>query len=90
MSYDSLSKNKKLLDNLYKRKIFKTNIFHKNNKDGYEWDDYDTTHYYPETESDPLHILVNCYKKHIFITKDYVKYYFQEGDKYKHIIIAKL
>ena len=68
MSYDSLSKNKKLLDNLYKRKIFKTNIFHDDNKDeNYEWDDYDTTHYYPETELDPSHILVNYQKKKIFI-----------------------
>ena len=36
MSYDSLSKNKKLLNDLYKRKIFKTNIFHDDNKDEYE------------------------------------------------------
>ena len=32
----------------------------------YEWDDYDTTHYYPETE----HILVN-YQRNIFVISQY-------------------
>ena len=77
------------LQAIYKRKLFKTNIFHDDNKEEYYWDDYDTTHYYPETENNPNHIIVNCQKKRIYITDDYVKYYYQEGDKYKYFIIAK-
>ena len=88
MSYNYLSKNNKLLTDLYKRKNFKNYIFHNSNNDeGYEWDDYDTTHFYPEIENNPIHIIVNSNRK-IYISKDYIKYFFQEGDVYKHIIIV--
>ena len=40
--------DKKLLQYLFQRKIFKNNYFLKDNEEGYEWDDYDTTHYYQE------------------------------------------
>ena len=39
--------NKKLVDNICKRKLFKTNTFHHNNtEEEYYWDDYDTTYGY--------------------------------------------
>ena len=81
MSYNYLSKNKKLLTNLYKRKKFKNYVFHNSNNNGYEWDDYDTTHFYPEIENNPVHIIVNSNRK-IYISKDYITYFFQEGDVY--------
>ena len=82
MSYNYLSKNKKLLTDLYKRKKFKNYIFHNNNNDGYEWDDYDTTHFYEE-EIHPKHTTDNIkedtknffeenHPHHIFMT-NYIK-----------------
>ena len=39
--------NNKLVNDLCKRKLFKTNVYHKNNSDEeYYWDDYDTTYSY--------------------------------------------
>ena len=48
MPYDSLTTNRKLLHYLFNRKIFKKNYFFADNEEGYEWDDYDTTHFYGE------------------------------------------
>ena len=78
MSYNYLSKNKKLLTDLYKRKIFKTNIFHNDNNDEYEWDDYDTTHFYEE-DNIPKHTTVS-------ITEDRKKF-FQENHPH-HIFMT--
>ena len=48
MSYDSLTKNRKLLNYLFNRKTFKNNYFNADNEEGYKWDDYDTTHFHEE------------------------------------------
>ena len=72
MPYDSLTKNRKLLNYLFNRKTFKNNYFNADNEEGYEWDDYDTTHFYQE-EKHKLNITIdnsifNVFKKiYIFI-----------------------
>ena len=91
MSYDSLTRDRNLIDYLFHRKIFKKNYFIEDNKEGYEWDDYDTTHFYPKVEDNPNHVIVNFFKdnyRKIHITKDYIKYFYQEGDVYKHFVIV--
>ena len=85
MSYNYLSKNKKLLTDLYKRKKFKNYIFHNSNNDGYEWDDYDTTHFY-EKDNKPKYIIVNVTKdnyKKIHIFRDDTTKFYQEDTNSK-------
>ena len=82
--------SKKLLTNLYKRKIFKTNIFHDDNNDGYEWDDYDTTHYYEE-DNNLNYIIVNVTKdnyKKIRIFRDDTTKFHQVDTIPKNIFIV--
>ena len=46
MEYDSFAKNKKILDKLYGRKVFKKHCFHLDNTEGFHWDNYDIYYYY--------------------------------------------
>ena len=48
MPYDVYTRNKRTLDNIYKRKLFKKHIFILDNTEGYFWDDYDISHIYRE------------------------------------------
>ena len=53
MSYDSFTKNKKILDKLYGKKVFKKHVFHMDNTEGFHWDDYDIGYIY-KYEEDPV------------------------------------
>ena len=46
MSYNSFTKNKKTLEKLYGRKVFKKHVFHINNGEGLHWDNHDVYYYY--------------------------------------------
>ena len=48
MPYDVYTRNKRTLDNIYNRKVFKKHVFILNNTEGYFWDDYDISHIYRE------------------------------------------
>ena len=47
--------NKKLVNDLYNRKLFKTHIFHRDNTDDeeYYWDDYDIKNYHTNNPKQP-------------------------------------
>ena len=40
MIYDSLARNRRILDNLFGRKVFKKHCFINDNEEGYKWDNY--------------------------------------------------
>ena len=44
MPYDVYTRNKRTLDNIYNRKVFKKHVFILNNTEGYFWDDYGISH----------------------------------------------
>ena len=46
MIYDNLARNRRILDNLFGKKVFKKHCFINDNEEGYWYDKYDITYLY--------------------------------------------
>ena len=55
MIYDSLARNRRILDNLFGRKVFKKHCFINDNEEGYEWDNYDISYFYKDKKDYRYH-----------------------------------
>ena len=55
MIYDSLARNRRILDNLFGRKVFKKHCFINDNEEGYWCDNYDISYVYKDKKDYRYH-----------------------------------